>query len=690
MLLSQWVERAETGVVWLALDESYSDPGLLLGAVAAGLARSGPLPEEVLAPLSAPSADHARVTVPRLCAMMASRRDPVAIVLDDLHLIAPGPALDCVARLAELIPGPNRLVMASRSEPDIGIGRLRAHGRIDEIRVAQMAMTRSEAMELFAAADVEPSLDETVRLVEHTEGWPAALYLAALGMRDSAPGAYVAEFAGDERLVADYLRDEFLATLDAEDMDFLVRASLLDKLNGSICDEVLDATGSAAKLRQLSRSNLLISTVDSKDIEFRMHSLLREMLKSELHRLGRGEERALLRRAALWSRANGEPDRAVEQAIGSRDLALAADLIWDLAALYATEGRLPTLRAWLEHFDDDEIAAEPKLALSAAVAALTEGDGERLLRWSEAAGRLLGESAEPALGAAAEVLRLTADPSAQLTEIADGAAASVPAMPVHSIWPSYCRMIEGLTVYLAGDRARARPALTEVSRGGLVPAPSLQAISQAGLALIALDEERAGDAQQAVTEALARIELYGLYGYRGSALPLAAAALVRGRHGDSDARRLLDAAVSLVDPVLAFNPWFAALIRSTVARAMIELGDNAGAREVLTELKDLNAGVPEAVVLGEWSGSVRASLDAGEGGDERWQLTPAERRLLQLLPTHRSFPEIAAQLIVSPNTVKTQARSIYRKLGVASRSEAVERARAAGLIDRERDPSRPG
>lgn len=682
VLLSQWVAELEQDVIWLALDESFSDPALLLGAIAAGLERTGPLPQEVLAPLSGPPVDHARVTVPRLCAAIAERDRPAVVVLDDLHAIGSGPALECVAGLAELLPEGSRLVIASRSEPDVGIGRLRAHGRIDEIRVGEMAMTRSEAAALFAAAGIDLSPEQTVRLVEHTEGWAAALYLAALGMRDTQPDSYLAEFAGDERLVADYLRDEFLANLDADDADFLVRASLLDRLNGSVCDEVLGTTGSADRLRRLSRSNLLVMPTDTKDVEFRMHALMREMLRSEVHRLAGGEEQELLRRAALWSRANGEPDRAVEQAIASGDLGLAAELIWDQAALYAAEGRIATLQAWLEHFSDDELAGEAKLALAAAIAALNEGDGQRLLRWAEAGAGLLGAEADPGLAAAAEVLRLTADDSVGLGAVADGAAAAAAAMPVATIWPSYCRLVEGLAIYLAGDRARARSALLDVSRGGIVPGPSLQSISRAGTALISLDEGLPAEAQQAVTEALARIELYGLYDYRGSALPLATAALVRARHGDASARRLVDQAIDLIDPVNQFNPWFSALIRCTVARALLEIGDASTAREYVREAGVLREGVPEAAVLGEWLDVAEASLEGNGGAGEHSPLTPAERRLLQLLPTHRSFPEIADQLVVSTNTVKTQARSIYRKLGVSSRSEAVERARVAGLLDR--------
>ena len=685
VLLSQWASEDGREVVWLTLDGSHDDPAVLLGRIADGLARSGPVPDDVLAPLSGPPVDCAAVVVPRLCEAIAGRHERVVVVLSDMHRISSAPAMDCVAALAELMPDGSTLALSARFEPEIGVGRLRAHGRLEEIRVGEMAMTRSEAGALFAAVGVEIPQELVVRLVEHTEGWPAALYLAALGMRDADPAEYVTRFAGDERVVADYLRDEFLSSLDPADLGFLVRASLLHRLDGDICDDVLEATGSAAALRRLSRSNFLLAPIDSKDLEFRMHPLMREMLQAELDRLGRGERAELSLRAARWASGHGEPDRAVEYAIAAVDAESAGELIWDVAPVYSTEGRLVTLNSWLERFSDAEIGSSPKLALSAAVAALTYGDGDRLARLSIAAFELnqAAADADPSLVAIAKILRLSARVGEDLEVVAAAAATTGRQVPERSVWPSYCSLIEGLAAYLIGDRDRAEAALTECVRGSGAPAPSLQSISRGTLALIALDREHEADAELAVTEALSRIDLYGLSEYRGSALPFAAAALVRGRQGDPDAIRLLAAAETLIDPEMRFNSWYAAMIRITIARAQMTLGRSASARSLLQEANVLRKSHPEASVLGEWLDAAREALDAGSGPGERWPLTPAERRLLHLLPTHLSFPEVADQLIVSTNTVKTQARSIYRKLGVSSRSEAVECARVAGLLERD-------
>ena len=185
-----------------------------------------------------------------------------------------------------------------------------------------------------------------------------------------------------------------------------------------------------------------------------------------------------------------------------------------------------------------------------------------------------------------------------------------------------------------------------------------------------------------MTEALARIDLYGLGDYPGSALPYATAALVRAGRGDRSAAGSLAAADPLIDGSLRVNEWFSALTLTTMARAHLAVGETTSARALLREANSLRESHPEAVVLEQWLDAAREALDAGASRDGRWPLTSAERRLLLLLPTHLGFREIADELIVSTNTVKTQARSIYRKLGVSSRSEAVDCARLAGLLDR--------
>ena len=250
-LLSQWAASDGRDQAWIALDERHDDPVLLVGQIASALDEDGSMGADVLAPLIGPAPDVARVVVPRFCDALGRRRRPVALILDDVHAISEPAALACIGALVEQFPDGSRLLLASRSEPEIGVGRLRANGRLDEIRAKAMAMTRGEAAEAFGAVGQNLPFDLLKRLVDLTEGWPAALYLASIALDgDEGPAEVVERFGGDDRVVADYLRSEFLARLGADEQGFLVRASLFDRLTGDLCDAVFERTGSGEMLRR--------------------------------------------------------------------------------------------------------------------------------------------------------------------------------------------------------------------------------------------------------------------------------------------------------------------------------------------------------------------------------------------------------------------------------------------------------
>ena len=167
------------------------------------------------------------------------------------------------------------------------------------------------------------------RLVVHTEGWPVGIYLAGLSLtRKGHVDAAIREFHGDDRMVADYVRDEFLAELDDETLDFLIESSVLDRLTGEVCDAVLDRKGSAEMLHQLVRSNLLIIPLDTRDRAYRHHALLQEMLESELGRRDASVSARLHERASSWFREQGDVDRAISHAVqaGDREVCRRADL----------------------------------------------------------------------------------------------------------------------------------------------------------------------------------------------------------------------------------------------------------------------------------------------------------------------------------------------------------------------------
>jgi LuxR family maltose regulon positive regulatory protein len=685
-LLSQWDEADPRPFVWITLDERHNDPALLLGSLVSGLSELEPVDDRVSAALAVPRPGIPTVVIPRLCRSLRDRNTPQVIVFDDVHRVDNPESLEALVLLATGMPDGSQLGLGSRDEPSIPVGRLRGHGLVSELRTADLVMTRSEARAVVDEAGLELTDGAVAQLVERTEGWPVAVYLAAhsLSGEDDVAAALEA-FHGNDRFVADYLRDEFLSRLTRRELDFLIRTSILDRLNGPLCDAVLAREGSAKILRRLARANLLLIPLDHKEEQYRYHSLLREMLESELRRMTAVRQAELHARAARWHAEHGDVDDAVRHAIASGDTDTAGALIWAKAAEYESRGRTGTLRRWLERFSEEQISASPRLALTRAMTRLSDGNGGQVERWTSIGLRELDHSSgadRAELETAARVMRATAAAYDGLVRMRDDVASASGLLPEDSAWRSLCSLIEGVAYHLSGDPQRAREALEEGARRGAAAAPSVETVCLAQLALVALDDGDVDEADKLVSRAMAEVDVYGTLEYPTQALVFAASGLVRGRRGLVDeATRDVKSSTRLLAKLTDFSPWYECETRITLARALLALDDVAGARSHLSDAARYLRQTPGATVLREWIGRTWNEIDAASSVTGRWPLTPAELRLLHYLPTHLTFREIAEQVFVSTNTVKSQARAIYRKLGVSSRAEAVACAQAVGLLE---------
>ncbi|MEK6271171.1 MAG: LuxR C-terminal-related transcriptional regulator [Actinomycetota bacterium] len=684
-VLSEWDAADERPFIWVTFDDRHNDPAFMVGSIASALDEIEPIDGGVFEGLATPRPSIRKVVVPRLVESLRGRERPFVLVLDDLQSLEDSVSLHSVTAMAEHMPSGSQLALATRSEPPIGLGRLRTHRRLVELHAHDLVMTRSEASHLLEAAGFELGSAAVKRLIERTEGWPAALYLATLALEgEPDPQHAIERFAGDDRLVADYLRDEFLSRQPADDLDFLTATSLLDRLTGPLCDAVLEREGSGETLRRLSRSNLLLVPLDRTDEQFRYHALLREMLESELHRLGEGRESGLHARASKWYAEQGDFDHAIPHAISAGDIHEAGWLIWANTVDYETHGRSSTLRRWLDQFTDEQLVSSPALCLALATNHVTRGEGHQVERWTSAAvGSLenVSQSKRGALEVNAALLRAAGAARDGVVRMGEDAARAYEALPEDSQWRSLCRFLEGTAHHLVGERRRARSALEEGSRRGGVAAPNVQTVCLAQLGLLAIDENDSGAAAAAVTQATTSIDRFGLGDYPMEALVFAVSALVRATSGRiEDANRDVKHSTRLLRLLTELSPWYEAETRIVLARALLALDDVAAARDHLADAARYLHQTPDAVVLQEWLEVALRETESAASVDGRWPLTTAELRLLHFLPTHLSFREIAEQLFVSTNTVKTQAQASYRKLGVSSRAEAVACAGAAGLI----------
>jgi LuxR family maltose regulon positive regulatory protein len=666
-LLSEWDARDERPFAWVSLDASDNDPGRLMAHIGCALDPIQPVGLDVFEALSEARA--------------------VVLALDDVHVLHEPAALAAVSAIAQVLRPESRLVLASRTDPRLPLGRLRAHGDVAELRARDLALTAAEAGAIFTEAAVDVDPEEVSALAQRTEGWPAGLYLAALSLREqSDTHEGVARFAGDDRYVADYVRDEFLSQLSRGQLAFLTRTSVLDKLSGPLCDAVLEATGSGGELARLARSNLLFVPLDRSDGWYRCNRLLGEMLRAELHRLEPDRETVLHRRACAWFDSHGDADRAIQHAVEGHDIRRAGDLMWRSVFRPPSRGSDAAIGCCLDRFTEEDIAGCPSLALIAANRYLAAGDGNQVERWTSAAAAgaaRVPRATRDAVEAGIAIMRASIARDG-IASMAEDAARAYKLEPDGSPGRSMCRLIEGVACHLTADRARARVYLEEGMRAAAVQAPIIHALCLAQLALLALDEDDWESTAWLAARAMALVERSGLACFPTAALVFAVSAAARAHRGQveeatGDRRRAFKLLARLRD----FAPWYDAEARIALARAALRLSDPVSARGLVAEASRILRQTPDAVVLGQWLDQVRAQLDATDGLSISggWSLTTAELRVLQFLPSHLSFPKIAERLSVSPNTVKTHVRAVYRKLDASSREQAVESARNGGLLD---------
>jgi LuxR family transcriptional regulator, maltose regulon positive regulatory protein len=603
------------------------------------------------------------------------------LIIDDVHHLRSRGASDALTAIADRRPLGAQVVLASRGGPPLRLGRRRGHRALLEMTARDLVMSRAEAAELIELAGVSVGAAELDLLVRRTEGWPAGLYLAALCMGSRPTPDAVARFGGDDRIVADYLADAVLADLSGEQLEFLRRASVLERLTGPLCDAVLGRDGSGAMLRDLARANVLLVPLDRTDTWYRYHRLLAQMFRTELRRRDPDLAAELHRRASRWHVCHDDVDAAIRHAVAAGDAPGAGELMWASALRYLPHGRTATIRRWLDRFTEEQVAACPSLALAAAHSHLCAGERDLAEHWTDAAARAAPGAPASAIGVAAMRAAIARDGVGQMR---DDAARAYALAPDDSPWRALACQLEGTARHLQGARGPARRQLEEGARRGVIAAPSVGSLCLAQLSLLALDDGDRVRAAELATRARAQVERFGLAELPTASLVLAASAAADARAGRLEsARGDAASAAALLGGLADFAPWYLAEVRIVLARVALRLSDVVAARALLEAAERTVGDDADVPVLGAWLAAAWEQVDAFSAAapSAPSSLTLAELRVLRMLPTHLSFREMADRLYVSPNTVKTQAQAVYRKLDASSRSEAVARAGALGLLD---------
>ena len=397
-LLAAWhqAEAARKPVAWLTLDEGDNDPVVLWSYVMEALRRACPAISLSASPQLAGAASIVHMVLPRLVNELDDLGE-VTLILDDFHRLGDGAARQSIAWFLDHSPPAFQLVLSTRTEPDLPLAALRAHGELLELRAGDLRFTPEEA-DAFLNGRLGLGLipEEVDALLERLEGWPAGLYLTALSLQRTAdPRALVNELGASRRHVIDFLETEVLQAHDPPMQALMLRSSVLERLSGPVCDAMLEQEHSAPMLDALSHSNLFLIPLGDEGRWFRFHPLFARLLRVELERREPGTAPALHRRAYAWHREHGMTGEAIAHAIAAGAHAEAAELIAASWVSYANACSHDTVLAWIGQLPEDMQSSSAGLLLVKAWMLSLSGKREEAGQVIAAAERL----GEPVAGA---------------------------------------------------------------------------------------------------------------------------------------------------------------------------------------------------------------------------------------------------------------------------------------------------
>lgn len=689
-LLAAWreIEAASRPVAWLTLDEGDRDPTVLWSYAIEALRAVCPAISLAISPQTVGAAPITEVLLPRLVNEL-DRQGEVALIFDDYHRLGSGPASDSVAWFVEHAPSSFQLVLATRTEPHLHLPVLRARGELIELRAGDLRFTDEEARAfLNDRLSLGLSAEDVRNLVARTDGWPAGAYLAALSLGNVAEperSARVSAFGASSRHVVDYLVAEVLEAHALQMQRFMSRTSILERLSGPLCDAVLHETDSAAVLDELALTNLFLTHLDDQSGYYRFHHLFAQLLRVQLERREPDLIPTLHRRAYEWHRKNGSIDEAIHHAMAAGAFAEAADLVAGAYVQYGNEAKHFTVLSWLRDLPDEVLRADPRLSLAegwilavcgrpedAAAAIVTDDQSSRLAPAplldgfpSIEANRTTLEAIfiQPARGDVGCQVRLALR-AAEL--VAPG-----------TVWRSAVCWAVGWGLYFDGRFGEADRWFKEsVSEGFAAQQWIATGSSLAYRSLIAGVLGRPAEQHRFADQAEEFVREHRLEDVDGEA-PLALGLSFAARDRFPETLSFVEHGVDCIRRSgQRLRLAHALLHEASVLRALglheRATSDIAESGSIIDSCRDPGIMRERLRALGVAS---RALAPLGEG-----ELTNRELTVLRLLSGQLSERDIGRELFLSRNTIHSHTTSIYRKLDVSSRTDALARARELDLL----------
>jgi LuxR family maltose regulon positive regulatory protein len=364
-LVCQWIEQHKLRAAWYSLDENDNDPSLFFRYLLTALQSQDKSLKAAFKPLlHGQKMPQGRDVMAQVIHHLENLPAKIFVVLDDYHVIQSKAIHEAMHDLLQNIPPQMHIIITTRHDVPFPVARLRAKGEMVEIRAADLRFTDEESERFFhEVMHLDLPSTEVDRLCEKTEGWIIGMRMAGLSLQEGEDrDTPAAGFTGSDRFVLDYLTEEVLGRQPDEIQTFLVRTSILRRLNPDLCLEVAGMKNASALMDQLQRKDLFLVPLDREGRWYRYHHLFSESLQRRLEHSEPGSAEDLHRKAAVWYAKNGYPEEAFQHAFESRDLEFAADLLEDHLFSYLIEYEFAAARRWLERMPE-EIARERYLLM---------------------------------------------------------------------------------------------------------------------------------------------------------------------------------------------------------------------------------------------------------------------------------------------------------------------------------------
>lgn len=694
-LVASWLAGRPELAAWLQAEESDNDPGRFWAYLVEAISEVLPGVRDAVKPALLASTGDDDMVISALITALVDADDQVVVVVDDYHLITREEIHRGMERLVELCPSHVTLVVATRFDPPFRLGRLRVRGHLVEVRGDGLRFQSTEAATLLGGAATQLDAGDLELLSGRTEGWAAGLVLARLSLAQvSDASQFVRDFHGDDQLVVDYLSDEFLAGITPDHRHRLLVTSILDQMSGPLVEALTGANDASTWLRDTAAENQLVIGLDRTGEWYRYHHLLRDLLRVEAKATIPDQLADLHRRAAAWFESEGDHRRAVAHRLSAEDRQEAVRLMMMLGPQLIASNQIDTLRRILGDLGDAG-EVDSVCALLWGWCEFIGGRFDSAERWVDVMHRLAADldpadqeevssgvaqgTFDPIVTAPLRMNILLGRGDVQSALAIARKSADLNRLRSVRIELANIATVAGGTFVWAGQTDDARAVLdVAVERTQHTDNHAVHLLSVIYQAIMEFDHGDMRAARERAVHAIATADALGL----GSYHRLGPAYAVRARTGEgagaiADARRAVESAKQTTgDLALAY-------VLTICGDVLLDASDRVGL-ELLAEARVAVDRCPDPGMVARYLDRIESRHDiavtVAETAEIVEQLTERETAVLRYLPTKLSQREIAGELFVSLNTVKTHCTAIYRKLAVDNRKAAVQAARDLGLL----------